>query len=115
MRLAAVWTMLKPFQSSRTSLRSAASFSAAAKPPSAPSTVSPTSSAGRSAFFSRSEEHTSELQSLMRISYAVFCLQNKKSHDITPVTHTHISRRLHIEHNKRNTLHQYIRSKIRKY
>src|SRR3546814_9147064 len=26
---------------------------------------------------SRSEEHTSELQSLMRISYAVFCLQNK--------------------------------------
>src|SRR3546814_2780733 len=26
----------------------------------------------------RSEEHTSELQSLMRISYAVFCLQNKK-------------------------------------
>src|SRR3546814_5044994 len=31
----------------------------------------------------RSEEHTSELQSLMRISYAVFCLQNKKTH-----THT---------------------------
>src|SRR3546814_1547880 len=26
----------------------------------------------------RSEEHTSELQSLMRISYAVFCLKNKK-------------------------------------
>src|SRR3546814_1991766 len=26
----------------------------------------------------RSEEHTSELQSLMRISYAVFCLTNKK-------------------------------------
>src|SRR3546814_8384259 len=26
----------------------------------------------------RSEEHTSELQSLMRISYAVFCLQTKK-------------------------------------
>src|SRR3546814_1648135 len=30
----------------------------------------------------RSEEHTSELQSLMRISYAVFCLQKKKK--ITP-------------------------------
>src|SRR3546814_7024095 len=29
---------------------------------------------------SRSEEHTSELQSLMRISYAVFCLKNKKTH-----------------------------------
>src|SRR3546814_4822840 len=27
--------------------------------------------------FSRSEEHTSELQSLMRISYAVFCLKKK--------------------------------------
>src|SRR3546814_3035589 len=32
----------------------------------------------------RSEEHTSELQSLMRISYAVFCLKKK-----TPTTHTH--------------------------
>src|SRR3546814_6561484 len=30
---------------------------------------------------SRSEEHTSELQSLMRISYAVFCLKNKKTGD----------------------------------
>src|SRR3546814_5043213 len=29
--------------------------------------------------FSRSEEHTSELQSLMRISYAVFCLKKKKT------------------------------------
>src|SRR3546814_7960930 len=28
----------------------------------------------------RSEEHTSELQSLMRISYAVFCLTKKKNH-----------------------------------
>src|SRR3546814_1646774 len=28
--------------------------------------------------FKRSEEHTSELQSLMRISYAVFCLKKKK-------------------------------------
>src|SRR3546814_4996142 len=29
----------------------------------------------------RSEEHTSELQSLMRISYAVFCLKKKKDHN----------------------------------
>src|SRR3546814_4397312 len=29
--------------------------------------------------FERSEEHTSELQSLMRISYAVFCLKKKKN------------------------------------
>src|SRR3546814_2245918 len=32
---------------------------------------------GASSFAVRSEEHTSELQSLMRISYAVFCLKNK--------------------------------------
>src|SRR3546814_7870908 len=31
----------------------------------------------------RSEEHTSELQSLMRISYAVFCLKKKKQHTRT--------------------------------
>src|SRR3546814_5801601 len=31
----------------------------------------------------RSEEHTSELQSLMRISYAVFCLKKKKTKSIT--------------------------------
>src|SRR3546814_6223997 len=31
--------------------------------------------------FDRSEEHTSELQSLMRISYAVFCLKKKKNKD----------------------------------
>src|SRR3546814_6820178 len=29
----------------------------------------------------RSEEHTSELQSLMRISYAAFCLKNKNQHN----------------------------------
>src|SRR3546814_7389135 len=35
----------------------------------------------------RSEEHTSELQSLMRISYAVFCLQKKRrAHISTPDT-----------------------------
>src|SRR3546814_7868117 len=32
--------------------------------------------------FERSEEHTSELQSLMRISYAVFCLQKTKQQSI---------------------------------
>src|SRR3546814_6741319 len=36
----------------------------------------------------RSEEHTSELQSLMRISYAVFCLKKKQK-----------PRNIHIEHN----------------
>src|SRR3546814_8989973 len=38
-------------------------------PPAASDTVKP-----------RSEEHTSELQSLMRISYAVFCLHKKNTH-----------------------------------
>src|SRR3546814_6024602 len=41
----------------------------------------PSASTDRSYHFSekRSEEHTSELQSLMRISYAVFCLKKKKN------------------------------------
>src|SRR3546814_9815296 len=34
----------------------------------------------------RSEEHTSELQSLMRISYAVFCLKKKKKQPTTSIT-----------------------------
>src|SRR3546814_8423350 len=39
----------------------------------------------------RSEEHTSELQSLMRISYAVFCLKKKKNNKTKK---THISRNI---------------------
>src|SRR3546814_6199269 len=35
----------------------------------------------------RSEEHTSELQSLMRISYAVFCLKKKKKINIHTIEH----------------------------
>src|SRR3546814_5146117 len=41
---------------------------------------------------SRSEEHTSELQSLMRISYAVFCLKKKNQRAVkqrNTVAHTH--------------------------
>src|SRR3546814_1184040 len=34
----------------------------------------------------RSEEHTSELQSLMRLSYAVFCLKKKKNYRCKPTT-----------------------------
>src|SRR3546814_10287401 len=44
----------------------------------------------------RSEEHTSELQSLMRISYAVFCLKKKKhthyTNTTTPPPHHHTQR-----------------------
>src|SRR3546814_4513892 len=37
----------------------------------------------------RSEEHTSELQSLMRISYAVFCLKKKKTTQTYTITNKH--------------------------
>src|SRR3546814_5867763 len=41
-------------------------------------------------FLDRSEEHTSELQSLMRISYAVFCLKKKTQYIKTaPISSTH--------------------------
>src|SRR3546814_2901875 len=38
----------------------------------------------------RSEEHTSELQSLMRISYAVFCLKKKNKESKHPLQHSQI-------------------------
>src|SRR3546814_4039335 len=44
--------------------------------------------------FARSEEHTSELQSLMRISYAVFCLKKKKNN-------RHIKTAYHHKYNTR--------------
>src|SRR3546814_8444352 len=37
----------------------------------------------------RSEEHTTELQSLMRISYAVFCLKKKNSHALYDTIYTY--------------------------
>src|SRR3546814_492099 len=40
------------------------------------------SAGSASLLLGRSEEHTSELQSLMRISYAVFCLKKKKIHEL---------------------------------
>src|SRR3546814_2817435 len=39
-------------------------------------------------FLHKSEEHTSELQSLMRISYAVFCLKKKNTSDISAIQDT---------------------------
>src|SRR3546814_6875690 len=46
----------------------------------------------------RSEEHTSELQSLMRISYAVFCLEKKTIE--TQLTNTHIFSSHQLANNK---------------
>src|SRR3546814_2296905 len=56
----------------------------------------------------RSEEHTSELQSLMRISYAVFCLKKKtlNTHIRTPINYTHnitTTQRNHSKHHHRST------------
>src|SRR3546814_8087444 len=48
----------------------------------------------------RSEEHTSELQSLMRISYAVFCLKKKKiTTNIHHQTHKMTTPKLYTYHN----------------
>src|SRR3546814_8635524 len=41
--------------------------------------------------YRRSEEHTSELQSLMRISYAVFCLKKKKTQNEHNIYNKHIT------------------------
>src|SRR3546814_9100141 len=45
----------------------------------------PLSKAFCAACLARSEEHTSELQSLMRISYAVFCLKKKRTNNYTTI------------------------------
>src|SRR3546814_6884443 len=42
-------------------------------------------------FANRSEEHTSELQSLMRISYAVFCLKKKKKKQLINASQEYIN------------------------
>src|SRR3546814_2682293 len=49
---------------------------------------------------SRSEEHTSELQSLMRISYAVFCLKKKKKTTMPTSTTRTKQRKKEIRKNK---------------
>src|SRR3546814_2841198 len=57
------------------SCRASTSLPPPTPPKAGPSTVPPSPGCGGP----RSEEHTSELQSLMRISYAVFCLKKKKN------------------------------------
>src|SRR3546814_10879079 len=63
----------------------------------------------------RSEEHTSELQSLMRISYAVFCLKKKKK---TKLNSVHKKKRLIINQQRKynyrykiKTLHNTYRNR----
>src|SRR3546814_7020794 len=53
----------------------------------ADTTINERPDASELAHIARSEEHTSELQSLMRISYAVFCLNKKKRDKINKDRH----------------------------
>src|SRR3546814_5460661 len=53
--------------------------------------------------YDRSEEHTSELQSLMRNSYAVFCLKKKKNTLANKVTNKHCKRPLTTYQNESRT------------
>src|SRR3546814_2888613 len=53
----------------------------------------------------RSEEHTSELQSLMRISYAVFCLKKKNHNTINATPNHHISLTITTPPHTTNSLH----------
>src|SRR3546814_8566332 len=56
----------------------------------------------------RSEEHTSELQSLMRISYAVFCLKKKKKNNIRTYIENHVMIQLRKTHYIKSNLNTTI-------
>src|SRR3546814_1323814 len=64
------------------------------------SEISFVSSGSTQELTTRSEEHTSELQSLMRISYAVFCLK-KKNHTTT----THCKTNIHSSYSLTTTIY----------
>src|SRR3546814_1708866 len=66
-----------------------------------PTVTNPTRGDARS-FPPRSEEHTSELQSLMRISYAVFCLTKKQYNTTTLQTNT----QLYSKSSEKQVLHE---------
>src|SRR3546814_5749751 len=70
------------FRSARRAVRSCRyglpQSSCSTAPRTKPPVIGPTSITSPQRVTPRSEEHTSELQSLMRISYAVFCLKKKK-------------------------------------
>src|SRR3546814_2454567 len=88
-------------------------FRARRSPPSRPMAAAGAASAmchRAAASFRRSEEHTSELQSLMRISYAVFCLKQKKQ--TTSRLHHHVIKtQVAQEYNRLHTVHPLIPAK----
>src|SRR3546814_6360534 len=65
---------------------------------------------GREQFLGRrrSEEHTSELQSLMRISYAVFCLKKKKKKTRQTTDHNGNTKCTPLQQEKKHTTHTVI-------
>src|SRR3546814_9217709 len=70
------WSKVTVFTTSSVPPAAETTMSKVTEPSSLMQALSPTRST------SRSEEHTSELQPLMRISYAVFCLKKKKEQKI---------------------------------
>src|SRR3546814_6216702 len=60
------------------------------------------SKAGGRSLRSRSEEHTSELQSLMRISYAVLCLKKKNQYNTKQKYEQNINYNENLTHNRRS-------------
>src|SRR3546814_18646543 len=72
-------------------------FRSVANMPRSPFWASSTTAPAPSPNRTRSEEHTSELQSLMRISYAVFCLKKKKKQTQTGINRT---KRIYIKHSQ---------------
>src|SRR3546814_6326626 len=62
--------------------------------------VKPADCSATSTILIRSEEHTSELQSLMRISYAVFCLKKKTTNKSQKTTNTTVNQQHTIRYYK---------------
>src|SRR3546814_6065336 len=63
-------------------------------------------------FMGRSEEHTSELQSLMRISYAVFCLKKKKKKRSNKHNHHNTTVNKASQHIQKISTHIHIHNSI---
>src|SRR3546814_4216647 len=96
---------LFPYTTLFRSTRTCSSTSASARSSDAgAASSSPSRRAIRKQAARRSEEHTSELQSLMRISYAVFCL--KKKNNTQQQSHLHTTRQiLRHTHTTQNPYH----------
>src|SRR3546814_8415749 len=97
-----VWFMMKPPAHRITPLSARTNWSLPSLRTTRPTTRLPASTISATARASkrtRSEEHTSELQSLMRISYTVFSLKNnnkkQKSQQLTYITHQHTTNHIH--------------------